>query len=307
MIDLNSLSLPDLYVELTKDGSLGRLLDLARAEDLAAQGDVTTESIARAAATPTAAEAVLVARQEGAIAGLTTLPEVIAAFEADVSFKIIAEDGRLCTPDQILGRLHGPLSAILPLERTLLNLLGRLSGVATLTRQYVDAAAGTKAVVCETRKTTPGLRGVEKYAVRCGGGTLHRLGLHDAALYKDNHLAHVPPENLQAELAEAIRFARSQHDLRFVQVEVDTLDQLERVLAIERGLVDMVLLDNMPPEELCQAVEIRNRKAPAVLLEASGGVTLLAVRAIAETGIDRISVGALTHSAQCLDIGLDIA
>lgn len=307
VIDLNSLSLTELFQTLTSDGSPGKLLALARQEDLADAGDVTTASIVALDDDVPAVEASIVARQAGVIAGLAAVPAVIEAFSAQLEFVPSCDDGAVCEPGRAVARLVGALGEILPVERTLLNLVGRLCGIATLTRKYVEQTAGTRAVICETRKTTPGLRALEKYAVRCGGGTLHRLGLHDAALYKDNHLAHLPLDQLGVALAEAIQRARSGRDLRFVQVEVDTLDQLDRVLGIEPGLVDMVLLDNMTPDTLARAVTMRDAQAPSVQLEASGGVSLATVRQIAETGVDRISIGALTHSVSCLDIGLDIA
>ncbi|NNM24755.1 MAG: carboxylating nicotinate-nucleotide diphosphorylase, partial [Phycisphaerales bacterium] len=206
---------------------------------------------------------------------------------------------------ETIARMDGSIAVILAAERTVLNLLGRLSGIATLTRRFVDAVAGETAVVCGTRKTTPGWRGLEKYAVRCGGGTLHRIGLYDAALYKDNHLARLGP-NPGPALAAAIASVRREHPLRFVQVEADTLDQVRTILQFEPGLVDLVLLDNMADAELSASVALRAELAPTILLEASGGVTLARVRAVAATGVDRISVGAVTHSAPALDIGLDL-
>ncbi len=248
----------------------------------------------------------MAAREAGVAAGLAAAEAILDTFDASVKLELHLADGERLKPGARLGTLTGPLAGILAAERTLLNVLGRLSGVATLTKQYVDAVAGTKAVVCETRKTTPGMRSLEKYAVKCGGGTLHRLGLHDAVLFKDNHLAHVPPEKLGEVLACAIRRAKSEHELRFAEVEVDSMEQLRQVLTIDSGLVDMVLLDNMSMEDMTRAVEMRDKDVPGILLEASGGVTIETVRAIAVTGVDRISVGALTHSVRCLDLGLDI-
>jgi nicotinate-nucleotide pyrophosphorylase (carboxylating) len=170
----------------------------------------------------------------------------------------------------------------------------------------VQAIEGTRAVICDTRKTTPGLRGLEKYAVRCGGGTTHRLGLFDAMLIKDNHIVGVPIEKLARTLSKAVIAARNAHALRFVEVEVDSLQQFQHVLKLDAGLVDVVLLDNMSVGELRDASLLRSSHRPDLLLEASGGVTLDNVRSIASTGVDRISVGAITHSAPALDIGLDI-
>jgi nicotinate-nucleotide pyrophosphorylase (carboxylating) len=305
MLDLNTLSLPDLFNELTADGCMDRLLDAAFEEDARRPGDITTRSIVT---NGTRVEAHIVARQPGVIAGLACAARVLGEDEddGDTAFTALVHDGEGCEAGQVLAHLHDELSNILFIERILLNLIGRLSGVATMTRKYVDAIAGTGAVICDTRKTTPGMRNMEKYAVRCGGGTLHRLGLFDAALYKDNHLAGIPVNELKERVSIAARNIRNTHDVRFIGVEVDRLDQLKEVLGIERGLIDIVLLDNMKPEQLREAVAMRNTMARDVLLEASGGVNLTTVRAIAETGVNRISVGAVTHSAPCLDVALDI-
>ena len=304
MQDLNALTLPQLFTALAADGSLDRLLSAARAEDLGEIGDVTTRSIIH---DEWDVRAVGVARQAGTVAGLAVIPRLLESFDCDARFEAVASDGEACAAGQVLWRLLGDLRPILAVERTMLNLIGRLSGIATLTRCYVEAIAGTTAVICDTRKTTPGLRGLEKYAVRCGGGTLHRVGLHDAVLYKDNHLQHLGPSEFAQAVADAAKRARDQFDLRFVQVEVDTLGQLQFVLGCEGGLIDMILLDNMAPDQLREALASRDKRAPEILLEASGSITLQTVRAVAETGVDRISVGALTHSAMCLDIGLDLA
>ena len=304
MQDLNALALPQLFATLTADGSLDRLLSAARGEDLGEIGDVTTHSIIQDEWEVRAAG---VARQAGTVAGLAVIPRLLESFDCDARFKGAVSDSEVCAEGQVLWRLLGDLRPILAVERTMLNLVGRLSGIATLTRRYIDAIAGTTAVICDTRKTTPGMRSLEKYAVRCGGGTLHRLGLHDAVLYKDNHLQHLGPSEVAQAVAVAATSARDQFDLRFVQVEVDTLKQLQLVLGCEPALIDMVLLDNMSPDQMRDAVAARDKLAPQVLLEASGSITLDTVRAVAETGVDRISVGALTHSAMCLDIGLDLA
>jgi len=216
-------------------------------------------------------------------------------------------------PGETLATLAGPARSLLTAERILLNLVGRLSGIATLTRAYVDAVRGTRARIYDTRKTTPGWRRLEKYAVRCGGGSNHRLGLFDAILIKDNHLAlarqsagtgHLTPR-------QAVRQARDFADTMaaahaappvIVEVEVDALEQLEEVLGEQP---DLVLLDNMSPDQLRSAVALRDRVAASVELEASGGVTLERVGAIAASGVERISVGALTHAAVSLDVALD--
>jgi nicotinate-nucleotide pyrophosphorylase (carboxylating) len=301
MLDLNALPLPDLFAVLTADSSLRRVLDAAFAEDLGEAGDITSESIIAAGQR---AKAVLATRREGVVAGLEVVKQI--AEERGFDCGMLLSDGDRVNAGAVLARLEGDLRTLLRTERVMLNILGRLCGIATLTRRYADAISGTKAQICDTRKTTPGLRSLEKYAVRSGGGTLHRIGLFDAALYKDNHLAGIAANDLAAKLSDAIRSVRERHQVRFVQVEVDTLEQLEVLLNMDRGLVDMVLLDNMSNEQLRDAVTRRDAKAPHVLLECSGGVTLERVRSIAATGVDRISVGALTHGATWLDIGMDI-
>lgn len=302
MLDLNALTLPQLFSELTADGCLDRLLSAATAEDAHAPGDITTTSIIKPGQT---AEARVVARQAGVLAGLAAIPRIVADCQ-DIAFTSLAQDGQACNAGQVIGQLTGNLRSMLSIERILLNLLGRLSGVATLTRRYVDAIQGCNTVICDTRKTTPGLRNLEKYAVRCGGGTLHRLGLFDAALYKDNHLAAIPAIDLAEALRRAIQAVRSHHEVRFVEVEVDSLEQFRRLLPLEKGLIDIILLDNMSTDQLGQAVAMRNSTARDILLEASGGVTHQTVKTMAQTGVDRIAVGAITHSAPSLDVGLDI-
>ncbi|MEE9131786.1 MAG: carboxylating nicotinate-nucleotide diphosphorylase [Phycisphaerales bacterium] len=304
MQDMNARSLPELFLAITANGSLDRLLSAARAEDLGGIGDVTTQSIIHDGWDVRATGA---ARQAGIVAGLAVIPRLLEVFECDARFEPLADDGQPCGEGQVLWRLLGDLRPILAVERTMLNLVGRLSGIATLTRRHVEAIAGTTAVICDTRKTTPGLRALEKYAVRCGGGTLHRLGLHDAVLFKDNHLQHLGPGEFAPTVAAAAKAARDRYDLRFVEVEIDTLEQLHLVMEIEPGLIDMVLLDNMSLDQMRDAVACRDKLAPDVLVEASGAITLDHVRAVAEAGVDRISVGALTHSAPSLDVALDLA
>jgi len=304
MNELNDLGPRELWSVLDLEGRVRDLVRLAVTEDLDAAGDVTTRSIVDPART---GRALLRARDDGVIAGLAAGPVVLDAFGADVKWNQVVADASDVEAQQVLAELNGSLADILAAERTLLNLIGRLSGIATLTRRYVDAVVGTGALVTGTRKTTPGYRGLEKYAARCGGATMHRLGLHDAALYKDNHLAHIAPHDLASKLTAAITAARAAHELRFIEVEVDDEAQLHSVLGLDPGLVDWVLLDNMGPSALRSAVAARDTLAPLVRLEASGGVTLDGIRAIAETGVDRISVGAITHSAPALDVGLDVA
>lgn len=289
-----------------------QVVRLAAQEDLGLLGDCTTLALVGESAL---GRANIVARQGGIVAGLPAVPLVLEQFDARLRFSAAVEDGSEVRPGQPVGQVEGPARGLLSAERTLLNLLGRLSGIATLTRRYVQAVAGTQAQIYDTRKTTPGWRRLEKYAVRCGGGRNHRLGLFDAVLIKDNHLAWGAETSAEGTPrftpAQAVARARQWIKRRvpgwlssrmIVEVEVESLEQLSAVLPARP---DVVLLDNMPPALLVQAVARRNAAAPYVLLEASGGVTLETVRAIAETGVDRISVGALTHSARALDFGLD--
>ncbi len=278
-------------------------IEQALREDLGARRhDITSESLLDR---QTVGRASLVARQPGVACGIVLLREIILHASAHLEAELLTEDGDIVKAGARLATFAGPLRDILRVERTVLNYVTLLSGVATLTSKFVAETRGTRAVVCDTRKTLPGLRWLQKYAVRCGGGTTHRVGLYDALLIKDNHIAHIPTDQLAARITEAIEHARRKHKkLRFVEVEVDTLEQLRLVLPTP---LDFVLLDNMPPDMLREAVAMRDRLAPGVLLEASGGITLETIRAVAESGVDRISVGALTHSAPALDVGLDIA
>jgi nicotinate-nucleotide pyrophosphorylase (carboxylating) len=303
VIDLNALPLPALFGELTKDGSLARLLAACRDEDLGSTGDVTTQSCVSPGAS---AKAALIAREPGVIAGLATVLHVLSAFEAEVWWNAAKSDGETCNAGEVLGSFEGLLAGLLTAERTMLNLVARMCGTATLTRRFVDAVNGTQAQICDTRKTSPGMRSMQKYAVRCGGGYMHRVGLYDALLYKDNHLANIPAGELTPRLEGAIRKAMTSGELRFVEIEAESLDQFRSILALPKGLVHFVLLDNMPLEQLRAAVELRRQLAPHVKLEASGGVTLESVRTIAETGVDRISVGALTHAAPALDLAIEV-
>jgi nicotinate-nucleotide pyrophosphorylase (carboxylating) len=261
------------------------------AEDLGLAGDLTTDATVAADAT---AEAVIASRQSGVIAGLDLAEATFAAMDGGVRFERVKADGARVEPGDVVARIAGSARAILTGERVALNYMGRLSGIASLTRRYVDAIEGTTAAIADTRKTTPGLRAVEKYAVRCGGGQNHRTGLFDAILIKDNHI--VAAGGVETAIARARAYAG--HMVK-IEVEVDTLDQLELVL---KHRVDAVLLDNMGPQTLREAVRLVAGRA---ITEASGGVNLTTVRAIAETGVNLISVGALTHSAPVLDLGLD--
>ncbi|MBP3954496.1 carboxylating nicotinate-nucleotide diphosphorylase [Gemmata sp. G18] len=272
------------------------IIRLALAEDLGTTGDRT--SLATIPET-TRAKAAFVARSVGVVAGLPVAERVCRAISADLAFVQAVPDGTATERGTLLATISGPLRAVLAAERTALNFLQRLSGVATLTRRYVDAARGFPAQVLDTRKTTPGWRLLEKYAVRAGGGTNHRIGLFDGILIKDNHIA-----GLLGDVGKSVEAARNYPGNAGlpVEVEVDTLEQLEHALAVK---ADIALLDNMTLDQLRLAIDRRNEVNPATLLEASGNVNLTTIRDIAATGVDRISVGALTHSAPALDIGLD--
>jgi nicotinate-nucleotide pyrophosphorylase (carboxylating) len=256
----------------------------------------------------------MVARADGVVAGLPAAQIVIDEMDRRVAFRPLASDGDLVERGTVLANIEGPARSLLTIERPMLNFVGHLCGIATLTKRFVDAVADTRARIYDTRKTTPGWRRLEKYAVRQGGGQNHRTGLFDAILIKDNHLllgselvgqSHFSP-------VEAVRQSRQflaenfpENDPRremIVEVEVDSLAQLDQVLTARP---DIVLLDNMPPDVLRQAVSVRDAEAPDVQLEASGGVSLESVAAIAATGVDRISAGALTHSAVWFDVALD--
>ncbi|MBX9583039.1 MAG: carboxylating nicotinate-nucleotide diphosphorylase [Gemmataceae bacterium] len=273
-----------------------RLAELALAEDLGPLGDRTSRALIPADRTGAAA---FVARSAGVVAGLPAAGMVCAAVDSRLTFTPSIEDGSPLERGTVLATVAGPLRGLLAAERTALNFLQRLSGVASLTRKYADAVAGARAEVLDTRKTTPGWRLLEKYAVRMGGGHNHRIGLFDGVLIKDNHLAGIGGDVQLA--VETARSAPGSESL-LIEVEVDTLDQLEEALTAR---ADIVLLDNMTPDQLRAAVRRRDELSPATLLEASGGVNLQTIGAIAATGVDRISVGALTHSAPALDIGLD--
>lgn len=301
------------------------LLRLAIDEDLGRAGDLTTRVLFAGIEPRASARAAVVARQPGVAAGLAAVEMTLREFDRGLAWVAATDDGRRFEAGAQLGCVEGPAEAILRAERILLNLLGRLCGIATLTRQYVDAVAGTGARIFDTRKTTPGWRLLEKYAVRCGGGWNHRQGLDAAILIKDNHLAlsaqSARPDgtfSITEAVARARRFGAPQAEGGdqtergapsaggglIVEVEVDTLEQLDEAL---RAGPDLILLDNMPPQMLAEAVRRRNAACAEAELEASGGITLENVREVALTGVERISIGALTHSATSLDIGLDWA
>jgi len=276
--------LPRLLVE--------RAVDAALIEDFGRAGDITSQATIPADRT---ARAVLAARRDGVIAGLDFAATAFERTDAALTFTRVLTDGDTAPAGAIVAEIAGPARAMLAAERTALNFLGHLSGIATATNAFAKAIAHTKAKVVCTRKTTPGLRAFEKYAVRCGGGMNHRFGLDDAILIKDNHIA------VAGGVTAAIEGARAfAGHLVKIEVEVDTLEQLREAMT---AAPDAVLLDNMDPQTLREAVDIVAGRAAT---EASGGVTLETVGAIAEAGVDLISTGWITHSAPVLDLGLDI-
>lgn len=284
--------------------NLWQLLEMARTEDYGS-GDLTGALLSN----DVQAEATFVPRQRLTVCGADLLEAIAAKYDGTIRTRVLVHDGQIAEAGQPLAVWTGRAKGVLAAERVGLNFLQRLSGVATTTRDYVSAVAGTDAGIYDTRKTTPGWRELEKYAVRCGGGLNHRKGLWDAVLIKDNHLAIMAqaegrdPIGAMGRELERIRPYLGDH--AFVELEVDTLEQFERALTLP---VDIVMLDNMSVEQMRRAVAMRREVGLArrVELEASGGITLQNVRAVAETGVERISIGALTHSARSVDIGLDI-
>ena len=280
--------LPDLLID--------PVVRMALTEDLGRGGDVTAQACIPEGARM---KAVFAARKPGVLAGIDCVRLTVLAMDSQATIVLKMRDGETFEAGAILAEVEADARAFLAAERTALNLLGRLCGIATLTRAYVDAIKGTRARIADTRKTTPGLRALEKHAVACGGGANHRFGLDDAILIKDNHIA------VCGGVSAAVRRARAAvGHLMKIEVEVDSLDQLDQALA---ETPDVIMLDNFSLEALTEAVR-RRKTSPfgAVILEASGGVSLETVAAIARTGVDVISVGALTHSAPALDIGLDV-
>ena len=282
------------------------LLKRALAEDIGS-GDVTSQTLID---DDLCADGVITAKQGGILAGLIVLAPLAGLVDESLEAQSEAVDGQTLQAGQEVARISGPARGVLAIERVGLNFLGHLSGIATLTSQFVEAVAGSSAVICDTRKTIPGLRMLEKYAVAIGGGHNHRLGLYDAAMIKDNHLLCLA-RNSEAGAMEVLRqrLAELRRQLPaegFVQLEVDNLQQFQQVLGLKLD-VDMVLLDNFSTEDLVRAVGMRNDAGlgEKLLLEASGSVRLETVRQIAESGVDRISVGALTHSAAALDFSME--
>ncbi|MHC4563899.1 MAG: carboxylating nicotinate-nucleotide diphosphorylase [Planctomycetota bacterium] len=296
-----------------------QLLAMARAEDLGMpdptgrpgtmrsrrlSGDITSTLLPEDAQTSCR----FVARQKLVVCGAALLDEIAAAYDAAIETNVLVADGQTVEAGEALATWEGPAASVFAAERVALNFLQQLSGIATLTRQYVDAVAGTSADIYDTRKTTPAWRALAKYAVRAGGGRNHRMGLYDAVLVKDNHLVAMGYEMAAGslnELTEKLNAARQAlGETGFVEIEVDTLEQFDAALTLP---VDVILLDNFTSDQQIEAVARRNAAGlkDAIALEASGGVTFESVRQIAETGVDRIAIGALTHSAPAVDIGLD--
>lgn len=276
------------------------LIELAVEEDFGA-GDPTSEITV---ADDVMAKANIVTREEIVVCGMDVVREVLKRYDARLKLRVLKKDGERANVANRLGVIEGPLRSMLSAERVVLNFLQRLCGISTMTWKYVSAVRGTKAKIYDTRKTIPGWRYLEKYAVRCGGGYNHRMSLGDAVMFKDNHIAQLG-KYLKPKLKKMVAEAHKRKGVKFVVVEVDHVDnQLDRILTIPG--IDVILLDNMGQWQLKHAVEMRNEicgKKP--LLEASGGVNLNTVMTIAKCGVDRIAIGAITHSAVAVDIGLD--
>jgi len=278
------------------------LIDMAIEEDLG-RGDLTSELFVKDS---TVTKAYVVSREEIVVCGNEIAREILKRYDALIKYKVIVNDGERVHIGGKIATIVGPLCSMLSTERVLLNFMQRLSGISTTTYKFVRAVEGTKAKIYDTRKTTPGWRILEKYAVRCGGGHNHRIGLYDGILIKDNHIAQLG-KNLYPKLSKIIQEARKVKGVKFVAVEVDHVDdQLNHVLKIPG--IDIVLLDNMGQWQMKHAVDMKNEmcgKGKKPLLEASGNINLYNVSAVAECGIDRIAVGPITHSAAAVDIGLD--
>ena len=281
---------------------LAQLIRRARDEDLGPEHlDLTSQAIVPPGTTGTAS---LVAREAGILCGAALLPVAVGVYDRRLQLARLVRDADAVSTGQVVATLSGSMRSILALERVALNLISHLSGIATLTGRYVEQVAGSGTCICDTRKTVPLMRALEKYAVACGGGLNHRIGLHDAVLIKDNHLASLRPADSTASLSDAVQRLRSSPQRpRFIEVEVDSISQLQAILHCG---VDLVMLDNMGPAQLARAVALRNAEAAGLMLEASGGIGLDNVRSIAQTGVNFISVGALTHSAPALDLALEV-
>ena len=294
-------------VDELMQNDVSQLVRLAIAEDLDRAVDWTTVCLIAA---ESRGGCQIVSRQSGVVAGLAVLPWIIEEFQADIELEVLASDKEAMQAGTLLAKLRGNVRDLLTSERVILNLLSRMCGIATLTQRYVAEIAGTSSHLYDTRKTTPGWRRLEKYAVRCGGGRNHRAGLYDGFLIKDNHLAlgggASGPLDIASATEQVIRWRSSQVENMvapaIVEVEVDSLAQLEQVLPVGP---DIVLVDNFSLSDMVSAVSMRDRIAPAVELEASGNVRIDTIAAIAKTGVNRISCGSLTHQATSVDLGLD--
>jgi len=283
-----------IHFDLDRDTSISTLIRLALMEDLGKAGDVTSRALMPDADT----SVVMVAREKGVPAGLTVARTVFQTVEPRLQVELLVEDGAFVAEGTDVMRIHGPALGILSAERTALNFVQRLSGIATITRQYVEVVKDLGTRILDTRKTTPGWRMLEKYAVHCGGGVNHRAGLYDQILIKDNHLSHWRRSTGES-IADAVEAARAAAPGLLVEVEADTVPQVKRLL---EARPDWILLDNMSFAEMEASVALCEGICKT---EASGGITLDTLRGIAETGVDAISVGALTHSVKAMDLGLD--
>ena len=276
------------------------LAGMSLQEDLQDVGDLTSLSTIPPDLTATVN---IVSRQQGVVCGLVVLPIVFSELSASVTVRHYVHDGDAIMEQTLIASITGPVQALLTGERTVLNFMTLLSGIASRTAMFVAEVQHTKAVILDTRKTFPGYRLLQKYAVRCGGGTNHRMGLYDGILIKDNHIAARGDSSCAAAVKDARRYANAHNLNPKIEIEVDSLEQLQDALS---EAPEIILLDNMSPATMRQAVAIRDASAAcSTQLEASGGVTLQTVRAIAESGVDRISIGSLTHSSPALDIGFD--
>jgi nicotinate-nucleotide pyrophosphorylase (carboxylating) len=288
-----------------------RLIEFALSEDFGQGFDMTSNTIVPETSYGAAA---IIARESGIVCGVKVAELILKIARADLHLEVLKQDGSPIVAGETALKLRGKVRDLLGLERTILNFFGRLSGIASHTQRFVNAVAATQADICDTRKTMPGWRRLEKYAVRCGGGVNHRMGLYDAVLIKDNHIAfykQAHPESELVDLSDIVaiskgnlveRLGQSLAEKVIFEVEVDNLEQYRKLLPTGP---DIILLDNMSLSDMKAAVEMRNDIAPGVSLEASGGINLQTVAAIAATGVDRISVGALTHSSKNFDFGLD--
>jgi nicotinate-nucleotide pyrophosphorylase (carboxylating) len=285
------------------------LIQLAKREDLGPRGDDVTSRLL--IGEDAIGVGTLLQKSVGIVCGLPIVEQVCRAYDERLRVELIPGfhmeliEGRFSDANVTpLLRIRGPVRSLLSAERVVLNFLQRMSGVATLTNRFARRVEGTRAKIYDTRKTIPGWRALDKYAVRCGGGQNHRVGLYDGLLVKDNHVAAMPLRELSGFLASIVARSRGEEPRRLVEVEVDTLEQLTEVLKVDG--IDVILLDNMDCPRMQSAVEMRDRSGRKAELEASGGVTIETVRSIALTGVERIAVGAITHSAPAMDIGLDI-